>query len=104
MAFGIGTNTAATETGRIYGKQEDVACDCWFTRTGRTIPRFLKYEDKDGIIQEIQNIHVHSRGKKNYCGIPTMEYECSAKTDGCEYRFRLLYQMQEGKWKIIWQT
>lgn len=103
MAFGIGINTSMTEAGIIQGKQQEIACDCWFTSQGQITPRFVKYQDAEGFIHKIYDIQVHTRGKKNFCGINTMEFECSAINNGFEYRFRLLYQTKECKWKIIWE-
>lgn len=104
MGFGIGINTEKTNAGMIRGKQEVVACDCWFTSSGKTIPRFLKYQDADGLIYSIHDIQVHSSQKKNYCGIPMIEYECSCIQDGQEYYFRLLFQILDCLWKIVWKA
>lgn len=98
MAFGIGTNTEPTEAGVIKGKQETVACDCWFTSSGKTIPRFLKYQDAEGVIHKMYDIKVHASNKRNYCGIAMIEYECSCEEQGQEYRFRFLFQPQECQW------
>lgn len=104
MGFGIGTNTEQTDAGLVRGRQEVVACDCWFTSSGKTIPRFLKYKDADGFIHGICDIEVHCSQKKNYCGIPMIEYECSCIEQGKEYYFRLLFLVQECLWKIIWRA
>ena len=48
MAFGIGTNTQKADAGAVKGNQREIACDCWFTTTGKIIPRMLKIQDEDG--------------------------------------------------------
>ena len=47
-AFGIGTNTNRKDItiNEVQGKQVEVACDCWFSRKGKTIPQYIKYEDE----------------------------------------------------------
>lgn len=103
MGFGIGINTEETDAGSLRGKQELVACDCWFTSSGKTIPRFLKYQDMEGVIHSINDIRVHTSERKNYCGIPMIEYVCSCEENGQKYRFKLLFQIQNCIWNIIWQ-
>lgn len=102
MAFGIGMNTHEGEEGGILGRQEEVACDCWFSSTGYTLPRYIKYQDGKGHIHGITNIRVKESGKKNFCGISFMEYCCQASEGEREYQFVLLFHLEECKWKIIW--
>lgn len=47
MAFGIGTNTQEADAGQVQGTQREIACECWFTSTGKIIPRMLKIKDED---------------------------------------------------------
>ena len=72
MAFGIGVNTEHPDRGKWQGRQEDVACDCWFSSTGMTIP--------------------------------ATEYRCSSLYEGVEYRFRLIFHMEDCRWKLIWEN
>jgi len=50
----------------------------------------------------IKNIRVLSMEKKNYCGIPALEYSCRAVDESKVIFFKLLFQQEECKWKIIW--
>lgn len=102
MAFGIEINTNKPDEGEIKGKQEMVACECWFTSSGNTLPRFIKYQDYSGVIHSIKNIQVHTTSKKRYCGITVMEYLCSAYENETVYNFKLLFHLEACKWKIIW--
>ncbi len=101
MAFGIGINTEQPDTGKVKGRQQSIACDCWFTSQGKVIPRWIKYEDEEGVIQILPNIRVISSEKKRYCGISMMEYQCSAEVEGREYLFRLLFNYEECTWKLL---
>jgi len=103
MAFGIGTNTEAADRGEIRGTQEDIACGCWFTSKGNTIPQYIKYRDGEGVIHGISNIRVLYSERQNFCGIPMMTYSCSAEAEGQEYRFTLLFHLEECRWKLMWQ-
>ena len=51
MAFGIGTNAGNTNAGTVKGTQKEIACECWFTSTGKMIPLMLKVKDEDGEIR-----------------------------------------------------
>ena len=48
MAFGTGTNFHAADAGAVRGKQKEVACECWFTSTGKITPLMLKKKDDKG--------------------------------------------------------
>lgn len=104
MAFGIGVNTEHPDRGKWQGRQEDVACDCWFSNTGMTIPRLVKFRDREGVIQSLGHIQVHEMEKIYRCGIPATEYRCSSLYEGVEYRFRLIFHMEDCRWKLIWEN
>ena len=46
MAFGIGTNPPQADAGNVRGTQRRIACECWFTSTGRIMPLMLKIQDE----------------------------------------------------------
>jgi len=48
MAFGIGTNTKDADAGLIRGTQREIACECWFTSTGKMIPLMIKVRMRMG--------------------------------------------------------
>lgn len=77
MAFGIGTNCEQTDSGIIRDKLIPIACDCWYTVGGRSIPRMIKLQDENGEIQTIHEIHIKSHTNKNYSGLPTIEFDCT---------------------------
>ena len=64
------------------------------------IINYLEYQDDEGMIHSIAQIHVQSRDMKYYCGIPIHEYRCSTVAEGQEYLFRLYYYAEENRWKI----
>ena len=45
MAFGIGTTLKAPDAGPVKGIQKEVACECWFTSTGKITPLMIKVQD-----------------------------------------------------------
>lgn len=103
MGMGIGINSEKPDEGEVRGWQEPVACYVWFTSNGQVIPKRLKYLDAEGCVQEIRGIHVVSSSEKNYCGIPTVEYDCSCVIGNREYTFRLLYYLERHIWKLLWK-
>ena len=103
MGMGIGINTECPDEGEVKGWQEPVACYVWFTSEGEPIPKRMKYKDAHGVVQEVKEIHVVSSSEKNYCGIPTVEYECNCYLYGREWRFKLLYYLERHIWKLLWK-
>lgn len=101
-AFGIGMNMQLQDAGELKGKQREIACDCWFTSKGKTMPRLIKFEDEDGMIQTISGIRVIHSEDKMYCGIKTRVYLCSALKDDTEYFFKLILRKEECRWFLIW--
>jgi len=104
MGMGIGINAQKTNAGELTGKYDAIACSVWFTSTGIVMPKMIKYKAADDTIQVIKNIRVLSMEKKNYCGIPALEYSCRAVDENKVIFFKLLFQQEECKWKIIWQV
>ena len=47
MAFGIGINTEHTEQEPLSGTYHEVAVQCWFTATGKSLPLMLKVKGED---------------------------------------------------------
>ena len=102
MAFGIGTNTERPNA-IVRGEQFEIACECWFTCSGKTTPIMIKIEDEDGEIRTIRQIQVHSQEKKQYCGIPSEEFECTIVILGQKIPIRLIYYMTESRWVLVYR-
>ena len=100
MAFGIGTNTPATNAGSVRGTQKQIACECWFTSTGKVTPLMLKIQDEDGEIQTVHEITVHSQEKKRYAGVHSIEYDCTLVLHGQYVRAWLIFYQSENRWVV----
>lgn len=98
MAFGIGINTSYAEAGAVKGTQKEVACQCWFTKSGTITPLMLKVQDEAGEIQVIHQIEVHSREKKMYAGVPSIEFDCTLGILGQAVRAKLIFYQTENRW------
>ncbi len=103
MSMGIGINDERPDAGTLRGRQEPVACGVWFTSTGTAVPKMIKFQDSEGQIHTLPNIHVISVEKKFYCGIPTIEYECDTVIGACRQQFSLLFYVERQEWKILWR-
>ena len=103
MSMGIGTNTQNPDEGELKRDLEKIACGVWFTSTGSVMPKLVKYQDDEGLLHTISQIHVLPQEKKYYCGIPIQEYRCSTVLGNQEYLFRLYYYLEENCWKISWE-
>lgn len=73
MGFMTGKVMESTDAGKLRGIKRDVACECWFTSTGTTIPRFIKVMGETGEIFTVQILCVISSDIKRYSGIETIE-------------------------------
>ncbi len=106
MNIGLGIHAQLPDEGKhpggdtLAGRQTEAACGVWFTSTGNVMPRMVKYKDQEGVIRTITGIRILQQEKKRYCGIPALEYRCSAVSGGTEYRFRLYYYMETCCWRI----
>lgn len=100
-AFGIGINTQGTNAGEIRGKQIEIACACWFTSNGKTIPYTIKYQDENGEIQTINEIIVKYLEEKNYSGIPSVEYDCTLFHGEISKQVKLIFFKEECRWVMI---
>ena len=83
MSMGIGTNTQNPDEGELKRDLEKIACGVWFTSTGSVMPKLVKYQDEEGLLHTISQIHVLTQEKKYYCGIPIQEYRCSTVLEPC---------------------
>lgn len=97
MGFGIGINTKATNASEIRVNQIEIACACWFTSKGKTIPYRIKFQAENGELQTIDNIHIKCTETKNYAGIPSVEYTCSIIYD-MHYDVKLIFFKDRCKW------
>ena len=104
MGMGIGINSQETDFGEIRGYQKAIACGVWFTSNGTVIPKMIKYQDGEGELHTVSNLHVLTCTKKNYCGIPTIEYLCSTSVGMNHYEFHLLFYIEKQEWKILWKN
>lgn len=100
MAFGIGTNSRMVGDGEVRGEQKEIACDCWFTSSGKMIPHMIKVQDDDGVVHKITRIQVCSQEKKNYAGIPSVEFDCMLMLLNQEVRVWIIYYQTENRWVL----
>lgn len=104
MPFMDNTNKSSRERLKekeISGRQRDAAVDCWFTSTGRLIPRLVKFETDTGARLTVRDIHVVKDEKKNYAGIYAWKFWCKTIDDSIIKEFVLVYRLEECTWKIV---
>ena len=101
MGFVVSSGTEILEEKGIQGCWQKVAVDCWFTSTGRAIPRMVKYEDQDGCLQVLRDIQVIKQDQKNYAGIYCQRFDCRTQLGGRQYDFILLFHANEHTWDMV---
>lgn len=82
------------------GRYRTVAVDCWFTATGKAIPRMIKYQDDEGCIHLLKELQVHQSDRRQSLGILVQSYECSVAIGGVRRHFTLLYHPGENTWDM----
>lgn len=101
MGFVIGTGEEQMQEKAIRGVPQKVAADCWFTSTGKMIPRMIKYEDTEGIRHLLEKIEVLKSDRKYYAGILMYRYDCRAVVDERMQNFILCYHPDNNTWDMI---
>ncbi len=101
--MGFDEKIQKTDAGPLTGRTCPIACAVWFTSTGRIIPISIKWQDSDRSVHMLHNIHVLTVNEQNYCGIPSVEYDCEAVSHGRIFCFRLLYYVRRNEWKLWWK-
>jgi len=98
--FGIGTNNQQPNSGVVTGEQIEIAVQSWSTCSGKTTPLMFKVKDEDAEIHTIRQIQVLSQEKKNYAGIPSVEYDCLITLLGKQFPAMLIHFLTEEKWVL----
>lgn len=102
MTFEFGTNAINPTQDNIKKQQKNIACECWFTKSGKITPLMFKYEDDDGEIHTVRDIQVIKVEKKNYSGIPSLEYRCKILLSGFQLEVCLVYYIENNNWVILY--
>lgn len=53
-----------------------------------------------GEIRTIKQLQIHSQERKNYAGIPSIEFDCTIVILGGQLAAKLIYYMSEGRWVL----
>lgn len=101
MAFGEPFYPEQKDGGEIRGIKQRVAVGCWFTSTGRMMPKLLKYQDSQGRICCLEDIRVLEMEEKYYAGSLVRRYDCLTRKEGREYEFLLLFYPEVCSWQMI---
>ena len=88
MAFGGYTNIKRADHGTLRGIQKEVACECWFTSSGKLMPLMIR------------PVIVHSQEQKMYAGIPSIEFDCTLTILGRTVRAWLIYYQTRNRWVL----
>ena len=103
MGFTLERQTDRLQAKEVRGNYQKVAVACWFTSNGRSMPRMVKYEDEEGTIRSIRNIHLIKTEEKYFAGIKMKRYDCCAEDCGIMKYFTLLYHIEEVRWDMVIQ-
>lgn len=101
MAFRLGDIADRTENGALRGIQREIACECWFTSNGKSIPKLIKVMDQEGMLHTIREVQLLSSEEKTYCGISTVEHLCRVNLGGIMETVKLIFTKESCKWSIV---
>ncbi len=101
MLFQTGDTVKEPDAGVVRGKPLPVACECWFTSSGKIMPLMIKVQNEDdGEIITIRNIQVNYYERKNYAGVPTDEFDCRISLLGQKFDVKLVHYLTDSKWTM----
>lgn len=101
MGFGLGMETEKLQERAVNGRYMKVAVGCWFTSTGKAIPKMVKYEDEEKLQHTLNRIEVLKSDKKHYAGIYSQRYDCCVVEAGVRRYFTLLYHPGDNTWDMV---
>lgn len=101
MGFQLGDIAERTEQGILRGIQREIACECWFTSKGRSIPKIIKVMDEEGMLHTIREIQLLTSEEKTYSGIQTIEHLCRIKLGGRIETVKLVFTKENCKWALV---
>lgn len=101
MGFRLGDIADRTENGTLKGIQREIACECWFTSRGKSIPKIIKVMDEEGMLHTIRDIRVLTTEEKTYSGIQTVEHICQISLGGRLETVKLVFTKESCKWAIV---
>jgi len=101
MGFAVGMEQEKLQERAVRGRYVKVAVGCWFTSTGKAIPKMLKYEDEEGMRHLMNDIRVLKTEQKYYAGILSHKYVCQAVLGTRLEEFVLLYYPGENTWNMV---
>ena len=101
MGFHLGDIADRTEHGVLRGIQREIACECWFTSQGKSIPKIIKVMDDEGMLHTIREIQVLATEEKTYSGIQTVEHLCRIKLGNGMKTVKLVFTKESCKWVIV---
>lgn len=85
----------------VQGRYHKVAVLCWFTSTGKAMPKIVKYEDENQCRHMLDQICVLKTDEKRYTGFVVQRYSCSAVINNRIQQFTLLYHPGENIWDMV---
>lgn len=101
MGFWPGDIIETQEHGILRGIQREIACECWFTSNGRSIPQLIKVMDEEGRLYTIRDIELLTAETKTYSGIQTVEHLCRICICGKSSIVKLIYTKESCRWTMI---
>lgn len=101
MGFQLEDIAERTEHGALRGIQREIACECWFTSKGKTIPKIIKVMDKEGMLHTIREIQLLTAEEKTYSGVRTVEHLCRINLGGRIETVKLVFTKETCKWALV---
>lgn len=78
----------------------EVACNIWFTASGKAMPLKIKYMNSTKEIKCISDIKVLNDKEQIYSGIKSHEYICKGTADNSEQCLKLIFYQDRVLWVL----
>ena len=87
---------------RYYINSQKVAVLCWYTSSGRTLPKMIRFENEEGERITIADIEVLETPKDREGLCVMQSYKCKTIQENKEITFLLLFHPGENIWELRW--
>ena len=95
MGFSLEQQNEILQEKTVIGQYHKVAA------SGRSIPKIVKYEETDGSLRTLNDIHIIKSEQKYYSGVLSRKYVCRSIVDWIETEFILFYHPESGIWHMV---
>lgn len=85
-------------------KKVDIACECWFTKSGKMTPIMIKFPDESGEIISVKEILVLSQETRFPGSNPITEFRCQIMMNNTKKPVSLFFSHKSCTWQMAYSS